>query len=82
MAFNPADRCMFMAWSMMSDELQLMVAREALRRASDVIAGHADELAIEMEIGSLRDRGGPEALRLLAAIVRLGAEVRTGAGQA
>ena len=67
---------------MLSDDLQLMVSREALRRASNLIAEQADELAIEMEIGGLSDRGGPEALRLLAAIVRLGADVRTTIGQA
>ena len=73
---------MFIDWTMLSDDLQLMVSREALRRASDIIAEHADELATEIEIGALSDRGGPEALRLLAAIVRLGADVRTTIGQA
>jgi hypothetical protein len=57
-------------WNLLSDELQLLVTREALRRAADVIAGQADELAVEMESGGLSDRGGPDALRLLAAVVR------------
>jgi hypothetical protein len=57
-------------WNLLSDELQLMVSREALRRAADVLAEQADDLASEMETGSLSDRGGPEALRLLAAVVR------------
>ncbi len=57
-------------WNLLSDELQLMVSREALRRAADVIAGQADELAREMETGGLTDHGGAEALRLLAAVVR------------
>jgi len=58
-------------WNLLSEELQLMVSREALRRAADVIAGQADELAWEMESGALSDHGGPEALRLLAAVVRV-----------
>ena len=57
-------------WNLLSDELQLMVSREALRRAADVLAEQADGLASEMETGSLSDRGGPEAPRLLAAVVR------------
>ena len=61
-------------WNLLSEELQLMVSREALRRAADVIAGQADELAWEMESGGLRDHGGPEALRLLAAVVRVNGE--------
>jgi hypothetical protein len=58
-------------WTLLSEELQLMVSREALRRAAGLIAEQADDLASEMETGSLRDRGGPEALRLLAAMVRV-----------
>ena len=70
-------------WNLLSEELQLMVSREALRRAADVIAGQADELATEMEIGGLSDCGGPEALRLLAAVVRVtGDEVLTAVGHA
>jgi hypothetical protein len=70
-------------WNLLSEELQLMVSREALRRAADVIAGQADELAWEMESGGLRDHGGPEALRLLAAVVRVtGDEEMTAVGHA
>jgi hypothetical protein len=57
-------------WSSMPDELQLALAREALRRAADTLAEHAELLAIEMETGALRDQGGPDALRLFAAVVR------------
>jgi hypothetical protein len=70
-------------WNLLSDELQLMVTREALRRAADVIADQADDLAVEMESGGLTDRGGPEALRLLAAVVRVtGNEALTAVGHA
>jgi hypothetical protein len=49
------------------DQLQLALYQEALRRA----AGMADVLAVEMECGILGDQGGPEALRLLAAVLRI-----------
>ncbi len=61
---------MLTEWNLISEALQLFLAREALRRASDAIAGQAEVLAEEMEAGSLIDRGGPGALRLLAAVVR------------
>lgn len=54
----------------MPDELQLVLAREALRRAAETLAEHAELLALEMEEGALRDRGGPDALRLFASVVR------------
>ena len=57
-------------WNLLSEDLQLMVSREALRRAAELIAAQADELAWEIESGGLSDHGGPEALRLLAAVVR------------
>ena len=58
-------------WDLLSDELQLALSREAMIRAADTIAGQAEILAGEMEAGMLADRGGPEALRLLAAVVRV-----------
>ncbi len=57
-------------WQTMSDDLQLIMSREALRRAAETLAGHAELLAEEMELGTLLDRGGPDALRLFAAVVR------------
>lgn len=45
-------------WKDMPDDLQLVLAREALRRAAETLAEHAELLAIEMEDGALRDRGG------------------------
>ena len=58
-------------WNTLSEDLQLVLAREALQRAAETIAGHAETLAQEMEAGGLEDRGGPDALRLLAAVVRV-----------
>lgn len=57
-------------WTTLSDDLQLALAEQALHRASETIAGHAESLAAEMETGSLTDQGGPDALRLLAAVIR------------
>ncbi|MBB5694373.1 hypothetical protein [Muricoccus pecuniae] len=58
------------AWHALPDELQLTLSREALRRAAETLAEHAELLAAEMESGTLLDQGGPEALRLFAAVVR------------
>jgi hypothetical protein len=58
------------AWHALPDELQLTLSREALRRAAETLAEHAELLAGEMESGTLLDQGGPEALRLFAAVVR------------
>lgn len=58
-------------WNSLSEDLQLVLAKEALLRAAETIAGHAETLAEEMETGGLEDRGGPDALRLLAAVVRV-----------
>jgi hypothetical protein len=58
-------------WDMISEDLRLSLSRAAMRHASHVIAGQAEQLAGEMEAGALSDRGGPSALRLLAALVRI-----------
>jgi hypothetical protein len=50
--------------------VQLALAREALRRTVAAIAGQVGALAGEIEAGTLADRGGADALRLLAAAAR------------
>jgi hypothetical protein len=67
-------------WNALSEDLQLVLAREAMRRAVNTIAGQAEVLAGEIESGGIADRGGPEALRLLAAVVRLSARDPRDAG--
>ena len=57
-------------WNTLPDEMQLALSREALRRAAETLAEHAELLAEEMDQGTLNDRGGPDALRLFAAVVR------------
>ena len=70
-------------WNLLSDDLQLTLSQAALYRAAETIAGQAEVLAREIEDGSLNDRGGPDALRLLARIVRLtGKAEMTPAGHA
>jgi hypothetical protein len=58
-------------WNLLSEDLQLALSREALRRASETIAEQAELLAFELESGTLPERGGPNALRLLSAVVRV-----------
>ncbi len=59
-------------WNRMSDQLQLVVAGSALQRATETLAQQAEILAGEMEAGALADFGGADALRLFAAIARVG----------
>ena len=67
-------------WHALSDETQLTLSRAALVLAMQTAAGQAETLALEMENGNLADRGGPDALRLFAAVLRVsqdtGMEVR------
>jgi hypothetical protein len=58
------------AWHTLPDDLQLTLSREALRRAAATLAEQAELLAAEMDSGTLLDQGGPEALRLFAAVIR------------
>lgn len=69
-------------WSVLSDDLQLRLSAEALLRAAETVAEHAEVLANEIEAGAVADRGGPEALRLLAAIIRLTSSKRSTMGRA
>jgi hypothetical protein len=57
-------------WNSLSEPLQLQLAQEALREASENLAAYAEALASEMEAGFMSDRGGQEALRLFATLVR------------
>jgi hypothetical protein len=63
-------------WNLLSDDLQLSLANEALARAAETLAAQAETLAAEMEAGALVDRGGPAALRLFAAVIRINGKDR------
>ncbi len=58
-------------WYCLSDETQLLLSHQALQRAIASFAHQAEILATQIEAGLLDDRGGPDALRLLAAITRV-----------
>ncbi len=70
------------AWHELPETTQLTLAREAIRRAVETVAGQAEQLAEEIEAGALADRGGPDALRLFAALVREVNGTRTVTGHA
>jgi len=61
---------MITEWNALPETLQLYLAQQAFRQAAETIAGQAEVLAQEFDEGGLADRGGAEALRLMAAIVR------------
>ena len=74
---------MIAEWNNLPESLQLHLAQQAFRQAAETIAGQAETLAGEFEDGTLADRGGAEALRLMAAIVRaLGSSGVAQAGRA
>jgi hypothetical protein len=59
------------AWDQLSEDCQLLLAQEAMQRACEIVAARADALAEEFDRGDIADRGGADALRLLARLVRL-----------
>ena len=61
---------MLLNWDRLPDDMQITLAQEALSRASGRIAIQAEVLADEIECGNIADHGGPDALRLLAAVLR------------
>jgi hypothetical protein len=63
---------MLAEWNHLPENLQIALSREALQHAVRIVATQAEVLAAEFDNGTLRDRGGSEALRLFAAVVRVG----------
>ncbi len=61
-------------WNTLSDIQQLELAQAALTTAIAAVSGQIEDLAQEIESGTLPDRGGAEALRLLAELLRLSAD--------
>lgn len=57
-------------WEFLSEAVQLQLADAALREASRNLAAYAEALAAEIEAGFMADRGGDEALRLFASLIR------------
>ena len=57
-------------WKTMPEELQAALAQQAMRRAALIIAEQADLFAVQFQAGILQDRGGADALRLFATLLR------------
>ncbi len=57
-------------WHAMSDQLQLLLAQQAMRRASFIIADQAELFAAQFEDTTLMDRGAADALKLFATLLR------------
>ena len=64
---------MLTQWNQLPEDLQITIAQEALNRATAAIAAKAEVLAAEIENGAVADCGGPDALRLFAAVMRVSA---------
>ena len=58
------------SWHELPTDVQLALAQGAMQKAAALLAEQAELLATEMDAGTLLDQGGPEALRLFAAVVR------------
>jgi hypothetical protein len=57
-------------WQQISDELQLLLAQQAMRRASFIIAAQAELFAAQFDNQTLADRGAADALKLFAVLLR------------
>jgi hypothetical protein len=57
-------------WMRLTEVQQIELARAALQVCIRSLAEQAEILAREMDAGCLLDRGGPDALRLLAKVMR------------
>jgi len=57
-------------WHSISEELQLALARQAMRQAATIIADQADLFAVQFTTATLQDRGAADALALFATLLR------------
>lgn len=67
---SPHDAAAPDEWSRLSDDMQLLVSREAMRRAALIIADQAELFAVQFLAGILHDRGAADALLLFAKLLR------------
>ncbi len=58
------------AWRDLPDDVQTVLAQQALRRAALIIAEQAELFAVQFVAGTLQDRGASDALKLFAALLR------------
>ena len=59
------------SWDELPQDCQLSLAEGAMQRACAILAQQAESLAEEIERGEIEDRGGADALRLLARLFHL-----------
>jgi hypothetical protein len=57
-------------WQELSEDMQLALAKQAMRRAAHIIADQAELFAIQFTTRTLQDRGAADALRLFAVLLR------------
>jgi hypothetical protein len=57
-------------WHGISEELQLALAKQAMRQAAAIIADQADLFAVQFTTATLQDRGAADALKLFAVLLR------------
>jgi hypothetical protein len=67
-------------WDDLTTDTQVRLARSAIQLAAAILARHADALAEQMENGTLDNRSGREALRLLAMVMRFATPKSGGPG--
>ena len=61
---------MNITWESLDERDQVALARQALDRAVRIVTARAEQLADELERGSIADHGGVDALRLFAGLTR------------
>ena len=54
----------------MPEELQSVLAQQAMHRAALIVAEQAELFAVQFQAGILQDRGATDALRLFATLLR------------
>jgi hypothetical protein len=57
-------------WQELSEDMQLALAQQAMRRAAHIIADQAELFAIQFTTRTLQDRGAADALKLFAVLLR------------
>ncbi len=57
-------------WQEVSEDLQILVAQQAMRKAALIIAEQAELFAMQFKSGTLQDRGSADGLQLFAALLR------------
>ena len=69
-------------WTCLPTPVRLWVAESAMARAAKLLAKEAESLAAEIDDDLISDRGGAEALRYFARIIRAAASADQVVGNA